>query len=190
MKIFLVLFIIGYCFAQDTKLTTSSTLTSKPDDKSSIGKLNTGTKVRKLKLDPSGKYVKVAFEAYVPVAALENGTVSLPVGSTQSADGIKFKLISARQKGKQVFVKVKVTNTNSKKFNFTGLSLIKISGSGNNIGEMNPFEGNNTVAFDIRKGKSITSDMVFDFKTPPNNVELICMSKMKNSEKIYFQLGF
>ena len=38
MKIFLVLFIIGYCFAQDTKLTTSSTLTSKPDDKSSIGK--------------------------------------------------------------------------------------------------------------------------------------------------------
>ena len=190
MNQILILLIIGFCFSQDTKLTTSSSLTSKPDDKSSLGKLNAGTKVRKLKLDPSGKYVKVAFEAYVSVTALENATVSLPVGSTQSADGVKYKLISARQKGKKVFVKVQVTNTNSKKFNFTGLSLIKISGSGDNMGEMNPFEGKNTVAFDIKKGKSIVSDLVFDFKKPPNNVELICMSKMKNSEKIYFQLGF
>ncbi len=190
MKQVLIVLIIGLCFGQDTKLTTSSSLTSKPNDKSSLGKLNAGTKVRKLKLDPSGKYVKVAFEAYVAVTALENATVSLPIGSTQIADGVKYKLISARQKGKQVFVKVQVTNTNSKKFNFTGLSLIKISGSGENLGEMNPFEGKNTVAFDIKKGKTIVSDLVFDFKKPPNNVELICMSKMKNSEKVYFQLGF
>ena len=190
MKWGFIIFLIGFSLGQDTKLTTNSTLTSKPDNKSSLGKLNAGTKVRKLKLDSSGKYVKVAFEAYVPAAALENATVSLPVGSTQIADGVKFKLISARQKGKKAFVKVQITNTNSKKFNFTGLSLVKISGSGDNKGEMNPFEGKNTVAFDIKKGKSITSDMVFDFKKVPNNVELVCSSKMKDGEKVYFQLGF
>ena len=67
---------------------------------------------------------------------------------------------------------------------------MKISASGNNPGELNPFEGNNTVSFGIKKGKSITSNLVFDFKKPPNNVELVCSSKMKNNEKVYFQLGF
>ncbi len=191
-RILIGIFIFGLCgvFGQNTKLKSSSSLSSKANDNSTVGKLNAGTQVRKLKLDPSGKYVKVSIEAYVPVGVLEDATVSLPVGSTQIADGIKYKVISAKQLGKSVRVKVLVTNTNKKPFDFTALTLLKISASGENKGEMNPFEGSNTVSFGIKKGKSITTELVFDFKKPANNVELVCMSKMKGGEKVYFQLGF
>ena len=94
------------------------------------------------------------------------------MGSTQSADGVKFKLISARQK--RVFIKLQVT-TQIQEIQFTGLSLVKISGSGDNSGEMNPFEGKIQLYLTL-KGKSILSELVFDFK-PPNNVELVCIVK-------------
>jgi len=186
--LFILLVAVGA--SQDTKLKSSSSLLSKANEKSAIGKLNAGTQVRKLKLDPTGKFVKVSVEAFVPVDALENATVSLPVGSTQIADGVKYKVVSAEQKGKQVHIKLVVSNTNKKPFDFSALTLLKVSASGDNKGEMNPFEGSNTVSFGIKKGKSITTKLVFDFKKLPNNVELVCMSKMKGGEKVYFQLGF
>lgn len=189
-QILFFLMLVPFCLSQDAKLKSSSNLYLKANNKSSVGKLNEGTKVRKIKLDPTGKFVKVSVEVYVPVTSLDNATVSLPVGSTQIADGIKYKVVSATQKGKQVHVKLTVSNTNKKPFDFTALTLLKISASGENKGEINPFQGSNTVSFGIGKGKSITSTMVFDFKKVPKNVELACMSKMKGGEKVYFQLGF
>jgi hypothetical protein len=190
MKYGILFLSITFCLGQDTKISTSADLSTKPNSETIVGSLKPGTSVRKLKLDHSGKYVKVSIEVFVPVSSLEDPTVSLPVGSTQIADGVKFKVVSAKQSGKQVKVKVQITNTNSKAFDFMALTLMKVSASGDNSGELNPFEGNNTVSFGIKKGKKITSELVFDFKKPPNNVELICRSTMKNSEKVYFQLGF
>ncbi|MBT3501511.1 MAG: hypothetical protein HOB40_05035 [Candidatus Marinimicrobia bacterium] len=189
MKFLVAIFIVGVVFSQDTKLKSSTSLTSNSNENSYIGKLNSGVQVRKIKLDPTGKYVKISLEAYVPINSLEDATVSLPVGSSQIADGVKYKLLSAIQKGNQVNLKIQVTNTNSKPFDFMALTLLKISAS-NNKGEMNPFEGSNTVSFGLKKGKTITSSLVYDFKKPPSNVELKCMSKMKGGEKVFFQLGF
>jgi len=190
MKLFFLIFFMTYIFSQDTKVTQTADLSTKPNNTTVIGSLQPGVSVKKLKLDSSGKFVKVSIEAFIPVSALENPTVSLPVGSTQIADGVKFKVISAKPNGKQVKVKVQITNTRSKAFDFTALTLMKVKASGDNSGELNPFEGNNTVSFGLKKGKAITTDLVFDFKKPPKDVEIICMSKMKNSEKVYFQLGF
>ena len=191
MRLFIYIVFLTYViFGQDTKVTQSADLSSKPNNAAVIGSLQPGVSVKKLKLDPSGKFVKVSIEAFIPVNALENPTVSLPVGSTQIADGVKFKVISAKPNGKQVKVKVQITNTRSKAFDFTALTLMKVTASGDNSGELNPFEGNNTVSFGLKKGKVITSELVFDFKKPPKDVEMICMSKMKNSEKVYFRLGF
>lgn len=190
MKFGILIIIVTFCLGQDTKISTSADLSTQPNSESIVGSLKPGTSVRKLKLDPSGEFVKIAIEVFVPVSTLEDPTVSLPVGSTQIADGVKFKVVSAKQAGKQVKVQVQITNTQPKAFDFMALTLMKISASGNNPGELNPFEGNNTVSFGLKKGKSITSNLVFDFKKPPNNVELVCSSKMKNNEKVYFQLGF
>ena len=178
-------------FGQTTQTTKSVNLTISPDTKSKIGSLNPGSTIKKLKLDPSGKFVKVTFEAYVSVDALKDPTVFLPVGSVQIADDIKYKLISAKQSGNLVNIKVQITNQNPKPIDFMAMTLFKMYASGDNIGELNPFEGNNTVSFGLKKSESITANIVFDFKTHPKNVKLSCTSTTKvGAEKVYFQLGF
>ena len=186
----LLLFLVS-TFGQTTQTTKSVNLTISPDTKSKIGSLNPGSTIKKLKLDPSGKFVKVTFEAYVSVDALKDPTVSLPVGSSQIVDDVKYKLISAKRSGNLVNIKVQVTNQRAKPFDFMAMTLFKMYASGENIGELNPFEGNNTVSFGLKKGKHLIANMVFDFKTPPKDAELSCVSTTKvGAEKIYFQLGF
>jgi len=190
MYLILLLFLVP-CFGQNTQTTKSVNLTTSPNIESKIGSLNSGATIKKLKLDPSGKFVKVTFEAYVSVDALKDPTVSLPVGSSQIADDVKYKLISAKQSGNRVTIKVQITNQRAKPFDFMAMTLFKMYASGDNIGELNPFEGNNTVSFGLKKGKPLTANMVFDFKKTPKDAELSCMSNMQEgSEKVYFQLGF
>jgi hypothetical protein len=190
MYLILLLFLLP-CYGQNTKTTKSVNLTASPNNKSKIGSLNSGATIKKLKLDPSGEFVKVTFEAYVSVDALKDPTVSLPVGSSQIVDDVKYKLISAKQSGNLVNIKVQVTNQRAKPFDFMAMTLFKMYASGENIGELNPFEGNNTVSFGLKKGKHLIANMVFDFKTPPKDAELSCVSTTKvGAEKIYFQLGF
>ena len=191
MTYFILLLFLAPCFGQNTQTTKSVNLTTSPNIESKIGSLNPGTTIKKLKLDPSGKFVKVTFEAYVSVDALKDPTVSLPVGSSQIADDVKYKLISAKQSGNRVNIKVQITNQRAKPFDFMAMTLFKMYASGENVGELNPFEGNNTVSFGLKKGKPVTANMVFDFKKPPKDAELSCMSNIKEgSEKVYFQLGF
>ena len=191
MTYFILLLFLAPCFGQNTQTTKSVNLTTSPNIESKIGSLNSGTTIKKLKLDPSGKIVKVTFEAYVSVDALKDPTVSLPVGSSQIADDVKYKLISAKQSGNRVNIKVQITNQRAKPFDFMAMTLFKMYASGENVGELNPFEGNNTVSFGLKKGKPVTAIMVFDFKKPPKDAELSCVSTIKaGGEKVYFQLGF
>ena len=79
----------------------------------------------------------------------------------------------------------------AKPFDFMAMTLFKMYASGENVGELNPFEGNNTVSFGLKKGKPVIANMVFDFKKPPKDAELSCVSTIKaGGEKVYFQLGF
>ena len=191
MTYFMLLLFLAPCFGQNTQTTKSVNLTTSPNIKSKIGSLKPGATIKKLKLDPSGKFVKVTFEAYVSVDALKDPTVSLPVGSSQIADDVKYKLISAKQSGNRVNIKVQITNQRAKPFDFMAMTLFKMYASGENVGELNPFEGNNTVSFGLKKGKPVTAIMVFDFKKPPKDAELSCVSTIKaGGEKVYFQLGF
>ena len=191
MTYFILLLFLAPCFGQNTQTTKSVNLTTSPNIESKIGSLNPGTTIKKLKLDPSGKFVRVTFEAYVSVDALKDPTVSLPVGSSQIANDVKYKLISAKQSGNRVNIKVQITNQRTKPFDFMAMTLFKMYASGENVGELNPFEGNNTVSFGLKKGKPVTANMVFDFKKPPKDAELSCVSTIKaGGEKVYFQLGF
>ena len=144
--------------------------------------MNPGATIKKLKLDPSGKFVKVTFEAYVSVDALKDPTVSLLVGSSQIADDVKYKLISAKQSGNRVNIKVQITNQRAKPFDFMAMTLFKIYASGENVGEFNPFEGNNTVSFGLKKEKHLTANIVFDFKKVTASLLLLTdLSEINNS---------
>jgi len=121
---------------------------------------------------------------------LDDGRVSLPIGTVQIAENVKYKLISAKKNGNQVTLNIKITNLGKKSFDFSAMTQIKLIGAGGNKAELNPFEGKNTVLFGVTKNKSINAELVYDFKKLPKEVEMVCSPKMKGGEKIFYQLGF
>lgn len=180
----------GSLWGQTTTLKSGTDIYLNANTSSSIGSLTSDTEITKLKLDKSGKFVKATIDFYIPVDALSDGRVSLPIGTEQIAEGVKYNLVSASKVGKQVKVTLKIINTNSRAIDFSAMTQIKLIGSNENKAELNPFEGNNTVSFGIRKNKSIIADLVYDFKKPPKEVEMICSPKMRGGEKIFYRLGF
>ena len=95
----LLVFVGGILFGQTTRLKSSTDIFIKANENSLIGSLASGTQITKLKLDKSGKYVKATIEFYIPVNALDDGRVSLPIGTVQIAENVKYKLISAKKMG-------------------------------------------------------------------------------------------
>lgn len=162
----------------------------KADRKSASGQLYPGAKVVKLKKDETGKFVKATIEFYIPIESLEEGRVALTVGETQTADNAKYKLLGAVRDGKRVHLTLKVTNIHSSKdLDFSAMALIKIVRAGGKKGELNPFEGKHQGLAFIAPGKSVNAELVYDFKSKPNGIELICTGKL-GGDRVYYSLGF
>jgi len=158
--------------------------------KSAVGQIYPGTKIIKLKKDRSGKFVKATLEFYIPIEYLEEGRVALAIGEEQSADNAKYKLISADKNGKRIKLKLKITNTHqSKDLDFSAMALIKLKESGERKGELNPFEGKHQDLAIIGPKKSVMAELIYDFKSKPKGVELMCTGKM-GGDRVYFSLGF
>ncbi|NOZ03537.1 MAG: hypothetical protein GXO92_02890 [FCB group bacterium] len=182
--------LLGILVGQETKVKSGTEIYSRPYDGEAIGQIEPGATVRKLELDRSKKYVKATMEFYIPVEALEDGRVAFPVGTEQLADKVKFTLLSARKQGNRVFIKLEIANSDlTKDFDFSATTMVKLIGSGGVRGELNPFEGKYQNLAIIRPLKKIVAELVFDFKTPPRNLELICKSKL-TGEEVYYTLGF
>ena len=60
---------------------------------------------------------------------------------------------------------------------------------GENKGELNPFEGKYQGLAIIKPKESIIAELIYDFKSKPKNVELICTGKLKG-DQVYYTLGF
>lgn len=187
---FFAMVLFSLLFPQETILKESTPVYLKPGEDHPAGRIEAGTPVAKVKLDKSKKYIKTTIDVYIPVAAFEDARVALPVGSNQIADDIKYKVFSAKIDGKQVAVKVKITNQRSKSFDFSAMAMMKIAGMSDNRGELNPFKGKYQDMAIIKPKQSITAELYFDFKSPPKNVELICKSKLGTGEEVFYRLGF
>ena len=95
------------------------------------------------------------------------------------ADSIKFELVNAIQKGDKVFIEMQVTNQRSWPFDFAAFTLIRVTDEKHNFGEFDPYKGKNTVKYGIENGETINVDLVYNFETPPNNIQLLCKSTMR-----------
>ena len=69
------------------------------------------------------------------------------------------------------------------------MAFVKVIGKGENKGELNPFEGKYQGLAIIKPNASVTAELVYDFKSKPKNVELICTGKL-NGDRVYYNLGF
>ena len=187
---FFAMVLFGLLFPQETILKESTPVYLKPGEDHPGGRIEAGMPVTKVKLDKSKKYIKTTLEVYIPVNAFEDARVALPVGTDQIADDIKYKVFSAKIDGKQVTVKMKITNQRSKSFDFSAMAMVKIVGMSDNRGELNPFKGKYQDMAIIKPKQSVIAELYFDFKRPPRNVELICKSKLGAGEEVFYRLGF
>ena len=155
-----------------------------------IGAIFTGSSIRKLKKDKSGKFIKATIEFYIPVEALLEGRISHAVGTTQIVDNAKYELLEVNQSGTQIVLKLRVENISStKELDFSAMVLLKAIGKGNNKGELNPFQGKYQDLAIIDPRDHVIAELFYDFKSKPKNVELVCTGKMGGA-RAYYALGF
>ena len=190
-KLFIILVPI-FILAQETETIKKTEIYSSPKESKtvSIGQLYPGTKLTKLKKDKSGKFIKATIEFYIPIESLEEGRVSHLVGVEQIADNAKYKLLKATQDGNRIEISLQIKNAHAnKELDFSAMAFVKVIGKGENKGELNPFEGKHQGLAIIKPNASVTAELVYDFKSKPKNVELICTGKL-NGDRVYYNLGF
>lgn len=191
MKIYLFLLPL-FLFSQETETINKTNIYSSPSKSSdeTIGELYPGATIIKLKKDASGKFIKATVDFYIPIESLAESRVSHLAGVDQVADYANYHLIKATKKNKRISISLRVRNTHqTKSLDFSAMVLLKVVGKGENKGELNPFEGKYQDLAIIQPNSSIVAELVYDFKSTPENVELICTGKLKG-ESVYYNLGF
>ena len=187
------LFILPFLLlGQETETIKKTEIYTSPaaNKNSKVGQLYPGAKVTKLKKDKSGKFVKETIEFYIPIEALDESRVSHSASVEQIADYAKYKLLKATQNGKRIIISLQINNIHSnKELNFSAIAFVKVIGMGENKGELNPFEGKYQGLAIIKPKESIIAELIYDFKSKPKNVELICTGKLKG-DQVYYTLGF
>ena len=129
----------------------------------------------------------------------------LKMGSSKVLKGIEYKLIEAKRTDNNIHLKIEVRNINRKNFNYSALLFHKLYDSkGNQIANIEPFLSKKSVVFDVKRGQSFVSNLVYEIieidqplqlsalaGTNPilksNGLILTCKSSLDN-EQIYFEL--
>lgn len=175
---------------QETEVIKKTDIYLKPGlEKSIVGQLLPGASVTKLKKDRSGKYIRATVEFYIPMESLLEGRISKKIGEQQLADAALYKLVSANKNDKTVRCVLKIKNTGSQPLDFAPMMLLKLSGKGDNFGDLNPFKGQNQGLASIQPNQTITADLYYDFKVKPKKLELVCTGK-PGGDRVYYLLGF
>ena len=148
-------------------------------------------------------YIQLTFTFLIASDPSNNSL--LKMGSSKVLKGIEYKLIEAKRTDNNILLKIEVKNINRKNFNYSALLFHKLYDSkGNQIANIEPFLSKKSVVFDVKKGQSFISNLVYEiieidqplqlsavsganpqFKT--NGLIFTCKSSLDN-EQIYFEL--
>ena len=94
----------------------------------------------------------------------------LKIGTSKNLKGIEYKLVEAKQIDSNIHLKIEVKNVNRKNFNYSALLFHKLYDSkGKQIANIDPFQSKKSVVFDVKRGQSFISNLVYeivDIKEP------------------------
>ena len=130
----------------------------------------------------------------------------LKIGSSKNLKGIEYKLIEAKKIKSNIHLKIEVKNISRKNFNYSALLFHKLyDAKGNQIANIEPFLSKKSVVFDVKRGQSFVSNLVYEiieidqplqlsvvrgqnplFKA--NGLIFACKSSLDEKE-IYFELS-
>ena len=148
-------------------------------------------------------FIQLAFTFLIASDPSNNSL--LKMGSSKVLKGIEYKLIEAKRTENNIHLKIEVKNINRKNFNYSALLFHKLYDSkGNQIANIEPFLSKKSVVFDVKRGQSFVSNLVYEIieidqplqlsavaGTNPifkaKGLILTCKSSLDN-EQIYFEL--
>ena len=87
----------------------------------------------------------------------------LKIGTSKNLNGIEYKLIEAKKIESNIHLKIEVKNIDRKNFNYSALLFHKLYNSkGQQIANIDPFLSKKSVVFDVKKGQSFISNLVYE----------------------------
>ena len=101
--------------------------------------------------------------ATISYANNPNNNSPLKIGSSKNLKGIEYKLIEAKRVKSNIHLKIEVKNVSRKNFNYSALLFHKLYDSkGNQIANIEPFLSKKSVVFDVKRGQSFVSNLVYE----------------------------
>ena len=174
---------------QITEIIKKTDILADPKEpKNVLGRLYPGVEIKKIGKDPSGKFIKATFDFYIPLETLKEGRVAKSIGEWQVADDATIKLLRAEREGKTVRISAAIVNQDEKDMDMSALLLFKLVDGEGNIGNLEFMQSRNSVGI-IGPGKTLRSDLVYNFAKSPENLELSFQSKLVG-DQVFFLLGF
>ena len=104
---------------------------------------------------------------------------------------VKYEILRASREDDKIFVDLNVTNKQSWLFDFAAFTLITVVNEDNNIGQIDPYRGKNTVKYGIENGETVEVELVYNFDSPPQWINIMCKSTMAlKADTVFFKQIF
>jgi len=104
---------------------------------------------------------------------------------------VKYEIIRASKQDNRVFVDLNVTNKQSWPFDFAAFTLVTVVNEKNNVGQIDPYRGKNTVKYGIENGETVGVELVYNFDSPPKQINIMCKSTMAlKADTVFFKQSF
>lgn len=108
-------------------------------------------------------FIIVSFYITLLNANDPNNNSLLEIGTSKNLKGIEYKLIEAKKIKSNIHLKIEVKNIDRVNFNYSALLFHKLYDSnGNQIANIDPFQSKKSVVFDVKKGQSFISNLVYE----------------------------
>jgi len=174
---------------QTTDIIKEADIIADPNDPINVlGILYPGTEIKKIGKDTSGKFIRATLDFYIPLETLKEGRLTKGIGEWQVADDATINLLSAEREENAVKVSIEIVNQGEKDMGMSALLMFKLEDGEGNLGNLEFMQSKNSVGI-IKPGKTLRSELVYNFTKLPKDLELSFQSKL-GGDQVFFVLGF
>ena len=107
------------------------------------------------------------------------------------ASDVKYELMRASNKDNKVYIDLEITNQQNWPFDFAAFTLISVKNEENKLGQIDPYRGKNTVKYGIENEEKVGVELVYNFDSPPKEVNIVCKSTMAlSADTVFFKQSF
>ena len=93
-------------------------------------------------------------------------------------NSVKYEIVRVDKKNNKVYVDLNITNKQLWPFDFAAFTLVSVKDEDDRLGQIDPYKGKNTVKYGIENEEKVGVELVYEFDSSPNKINIICKSTM------------